>query len=243
MSAPRPLRGRPEIEPIYVSRHRWHPLANRTFEQWIDGIFDHAVAEPVWFWDLDADTCVEDDETNVDYLARLFTECDRLLHRFDNAQVGQGLKMIASGLCSDHAFSIVNNRAPWAARQKAIRSIYDLYAKCFAKRCAEGLGHTSEVTNPLNTICYMWWDVFPAWPDPKDASLSAEAEEYIQVMERCLSLTHQACLEGALHGLGHWQLIFPERVEPIVDQFLRKRDDLRPELTLYARHARNGEVE
>ena len=129
--------------------------------------------------------------------------------------------MIASGLCSDHAFSIVNDRAPWAARQKAIRSIYDLYAKCFTNRCAQGLGHTSEVTNPINAVCYMWWDLFPAWPDPKDASLSDEADEYIQVMERCLSLTHQACLEGALHGLGHWQLIFPERVEPIVDQFLR----------------------
>ena len=218
-------------------------MADRTFEQWIDGIFDHPVTEPEWFWDLDADTCVEDDETNVDYLARLFTECDRLLCRFDNGLVGQGLNMIVSNSCSDHAFSIVGGHAPWAARQRAIRSIYDVYAKCFAKRCAEGLGHLDEADNPLNTICYMWWDVFPAWSDSKDAARSEEADEYINVMERCLSLKHHACLEGELHGLGHWQLIFPKKVEPIVDRFLQERNDLRPELVLYARRARSGAVQ
>ena len=214
-------------------------MANRTFEQWIDGIFDHPVTEPAWFWDLDADTCVEDDETNADYLARLFTDSDRLLRRFDNGQVGQGLNMIVSNSCSDHAFSIVGGHAPWHARQRAIRSIYDVYSK----RCAQGLGHLDEGDNPLNMICYMWWDVFPAWIDPKDATRASEADGYIGVMERCLSLKHHACLEGALHGLGHWQLYFPEKVEPVIDQFLRERNDLRPELVRYARCARNGAVQ
>src|SRR4051812_8514174 len=184
-------------------------LANRTFEQWIDGIFDHPVTEPAWFWgadadtDADADTCVEDDETNADYLARLFTGSDRLLRRFDNAQVNQGLNMIVSSSCSDHAYSITHGHASWATRQRAIRSIFDVYAKCFANRCAEGLSHCEDVSNPLNYICYMWWDVFPAWGDPQDATPSDGALEYIHVMEQCLSLSHDACLEGALHGLGH----------------------------------------
>jgi hypothetical protein len=213
-------------------------LATRTFEQWIDGIFDHRVTEPAWFWDPRADTCVEeDDDTNVEYLARLFAGSEHLLRRFDNAQAGQGLNMIANNSCSDHAYSIVAGHAAWPARQRAIRSIFDMYAKFFASRCAEGLGHLSEADNPLNTICYMWWDVFPARGAPKD-----EAGEYIGVMERCLSLTHQACLEGALHGLGHWHHLSPERVESIVDQFLQKRNDLRPELVPYARRARNGGV-
>ena len=215
-------------------------MANRTFEQWVDGIFDHPVAEPAWFWDLDADTCEEDDETNVEYLARLFKDSDRVLRRFNDAQVGQGLNMIASNSCSNHAYCIVGGHAAWPARQRAIRSIYDVYAKCFASRCVEGLGHLNEANNPLNTICYMWWDVFPAWG--KNASRS-EADEYIGVMERCLSLTHQACLEGALHGLGHWQLIFQERVESIVERFLSERSDLRPELVLYARRSRDGAVQ
>lgn len=218
-------------------------MANRTFEQWVDGIFNHPVTEPAWFWDVAADTCVESDETNVEYLARLFTESDRLLARFDNAQVNQGLNMIVSSSCSNHAFSIVGGHAPWPARRRAIRAIFDVYAGCFANRCADGLSHCDEIDNPLNYVCYMWWDVFPAWGDPKDTAQSDEVSEYIGVMERCLSLKHQACLEGALHGLGHWQLIFPERTEPIVDRFLKERDDLRPELARYARRARDGAVQ
>ena len=85
--------------------------------------------------------------------------------------------------------------------------------------------------------------LWTSWGDPKDASCSKETDEYIRVMEHCLSLTHHACLEGALHGLGHWQSIYPERVEPIVNRFLRDRNDLRLELVLYARRARYGGVQ
>jgi hypothetical protein len=219
-------------------------LAKRTFQQWIDGIFDHSVAKPAWFWNPDADTCVEEDgETNVDYLARLFSGSDHLLRRFDNAQVNQGLNMIVDASCSDHAGSITHGHASWPARQVAIRSIFDVYEKCFAGRCARALSHREHVANPLNYICYMWWDVFPAWSDPKDEPRSSEADEYLGVMERCLSLTHDACLEGTLHGLGHWQSIFPERVERIIDGFLRQRNDLHPELMMYARRARDGAVQ
>ena len=218
-------------------------MPSRTFEQWINGIFEHPVSKPAWYWDLAADTCVEDDETNVDYLARLFADSDRLLRRFDNAQVNQGLNLIVDCSCSDHSFSIVGGDAPWAARRRAIRAIYDVYAKCFAKRCADTLRNCEAEDNPLNYICFMWWDSFPAWGDPNDPSRSDEADEYLGVMERCLSLTHHACLEGALHGLGHWHLIFPERVEPIIDRFLRERHDLRPELVAYARSAREGAVQ
>jgi hypothetical protein len=217
-------------------------MAKRTFDEWVDGIFDHPVTEPAWYWAVDADTCEEDDATNAEYLTRLFSNSDRALERFDDAQAGQGLWMIASPPCSNHARSITDGHASWPVRRAAIRSIYDLYAKCFGKRCTETLGHLSP-TKPLNSICYMWWDVFPAWSDPKDESRFAEADEYISVMQRCLSLSHSACLEGALHGLGHWQLLFPDRIGDIVDQFLRERTDLRHELMLYARRARIGAVQ
>lgn len=219
-------------------------MANRTFEQWIDGIFDHPVTKPEWYWAPEADTCVEDDdETNADYLARLFADSDRLLRRFDNAQVSRGLEMIVSSSCSEHSYSITGGHASWPTRQRAIRAIFDVYAKCFANRCSESLGHYEDIPNPLNYICYMWWDVFPAWGDPKDTESAHEVDEYIGVMERCLSLKHHACLEGALHGLGHWQSIFPEKVEPIIDQFLQERNDLRPDLVVYARRARKGAVQ
>src|ERR1035437_7649568 len=120
-------------------------MAGRTFEQWIDGIFDHPVADPEWFWADDADKCVEPDAVNVAYLTRLFTERDRLLHRFDNAQVNQGLNLIVSSSCSVHASTIVGGEAPWPARRACIRAIFDVYGKCFAVRCEDVLSHRDAV--------------------------------------------------------------------------------------------------
>ncbi len=36
-------------------------------------------------------------------------------------------------------------------------------------------------------------------------------------MARTLAIPHLACQEGALHGLGHWQRAYPDRVAAIVD--------------------------
>ena len=85
-------------------------LANRTFEQWVDDIFDHPVNEPAWFWNADADTCEKDDETNVEYLARLFADSDRLLRRFDNSQVNQGLNMIVEQLFTVNCLPLEDER-------------------------------------------------------------------------------------------------------------------------------------
>jgi hypothetical protein len=193
---------------------------------------------------LDADTCVEEAETNVGFMTLLFTNCDSVLRRFNDDQVGQGFNLIVSMSCSEHCYTLVGDRAPWPARRAAIRAIYDIYAKCFARRCVLGLGHLGEPGGPLNWICYMWWDVFGAWIDPEDHERrSSEVKEYIAVMERCLTLSHPACLEGALHGLGHWQLNYPELVEPIIDRFLVDQRQQCPELLSYAQRARRGAVQ
>ncbi len=226
-----------------MRRFNYRTMAARSFNEWIDHIFNHPVTNPAWHWANDADCEPEPAEVNVEYLTRLFSNSDLLLRSFDNAQVNQGLNLIVDASCSNHACTITRPDAPWLKRRGCIRSIFDVYAKCFAARCENGLSHCDEIINPLNYICYMWWDVFPAWPDPADRLESDEASEYIGVMERCLTLSHQACLEGALHGLGHWQLNFPQHVEPIIDRFLYERNDLPPKLLTYARMARRGAVQ
>ena len=218
-------------------------MAIRTFEQWVDSIFDHPIVDPAWYWAADADTCVEAAEVNVEYLTRLFSESAGLLKRFDDAQVDQGLNMIVHCVCSDHAFTILNDDVPWEKRRSCIGSIYDLYAECFAARCAPGLSHCERVENPLNFVCYMWWDLFPGMGYSEDKSHADEDAAFLAVMERCLTIPHVACIEGALHGLGHWQEPFPGRVEAIINQFLRGRTDLPPELTRYALRARIGNVQ
>jgi hypothetical protein len=42
----------------------------------------------------------------------------------------------------------------------------------------------NEADNPLNAICYIWWDVFPAQGDPKDASRSEEDLRHVAAVSR-----------------------------------------------------------
>ena len=62
----------------------------------------------------------------------------------------------------------------------------------------------------------------------------------LDVMTQTLNLDSDACREGALHGLGHWAMYYPKRVAAIIDEFLKKNPDLRPELRNYALGARTG---
>ena len=61
-------------------------------------------------------------------------------------------------------------------------------------------------------------------------------------MERILQLGQDACMESALHGLGHWQHFRPDEVAAIIDSFLTDYTSLRPELHAYALKARAGRV-
>jgi hypothetical protein len=62
-------------------------------------------------------------------------------------------------------------------------------------------------------------------------------------MERTLAVPHVACQESALHGLGHWRDAYRQRVEAIVDAFLRGAKGAPAELLHYARQARAGHVQ
>jgi hypothetical protein len=62
----------------------------------------------------------------------------------------------------------------------------------------------------------------------------------LSVMERTLYLPHPACQESALHGLGHWQDDYPDRVEATIESYLESEPA--PELREYAALAREGRV-
>src|SRR5262249_33104418 len=97
--------------------------------------------------------------------------------------------------------------------------------------------------NPLNSPCYMWWDITPVPSGATDADQGPLTDACLSVMERTLALDSIACQENALHGLGHWHSHFPERVESIIDAFLTSDPNIRPELRKYALSARGGCVQ
>jgi hypothetical protein len=220
-------------------------LENLTFEEWLDHVFDHAVSDlnNAWYWDIDRDWWEEDSAATLECMTRLFEHAAELLQPYSDAQLNQGLWFLASNACSSHMFALMNESLLWSARRRCILSIHQLYEQCFARRCSSHLSHIDEPgANPLNMVCYMWWDIIPLYGKPDDPAHREMDEAILQVMESTLQLDSIACRESALHGLGHWQHAYPERVGQIIDRFSMRQPDLPEKLRTYMQNAYVGYV-
>jgi hypothetical protein len=238
-------------------------LADLSFEEWIGYAFDHPVSNPQWFRDMDRDYWHElgDPAVTVAYLTRAFETADAVFAPFTEAQLNQGLWYLADNSCSNHMFALLDPVVPQAARVRAIRSMFQLFAHLFLRRCdRDHLSHLDtgnhRCGNPLNGVCYMWWDILPIYGRPEEPDQREVDEACLEVMRQTLDLDADACRESALHGLGHWHHTYPLRVAPIIEDFLRRHDRaggrrhrgrsrpagraLRPELRAYALRAQQG---
>jgi len=220
-------------------------LENLTFEEWLRHVFDHPVSDlnSAWYWNIDRDWWEEDSAATLEFMTRLFQHAAELLQSYSDAQLNQGLWFLASNACSSHMFALMNESLPWSARRRCILSIHQLYEQCFARRCSSHLSHIDEPSaNPLNMVCYMWWDIIPLYGKPDDPAHREMDEAILQVMESTLQLDSIACRESALHGLGHWQHAYPERVGQIIDRFSMRQPDLPEKLRTYMQNAYVGYV-
>ena len=170
-------------------------------------------------------------QVTIKYLTRLFENPFDTLAPFTDAQVNQGLWYIADLSCSDYMYVLLtDNSVRESDRLRGIESAYTLFEKFFAVQCSAHLSHRDEPgANPLNSVCYMWWDL-----------LDMNSRILPRIMEKQLHLNSIACQESALHGLGHAHRYFPREVETIIDDFLSRKLTMRPELKTYALNARSG---
>ena len=213
-------------------------LATLSFDDWIAYVFDNP-PDYRWF-DLLDDWGELPPAVLVTYLTRLFEDARDLLDPFSNEQLNQSFWFLV-GSGSDAIHALFDEQVPWPDRRRCVRAIYTLFADCFAPRCGPFLSHRDESRdNALNSICYMWWDLFPTWGQPEEPRLAELDAELLAVMEQILALESDACRESALHGLGHWMRRYPRRVETIIDAFLAAQPALRAELKQYALNARCG---
>jgi hypothetical protein len=215
-------------------------LTELSFEDWVAHVFDHPGSGREWHFDPAADYWDGPAATTVGYLARLFEAPRPLLDAYSDAELNRGFwYLLGSG--GDEMHALLAAEVPLEARLACVRAIGTLFEGLFAARCSARLSHLDEAgTTPLNSACYMWWDLFPTWGNPKAPEQAALDGELLSVMARILEIPHAACRESALHGLGHWHLNHPTEVEAIVGGFLETTADLRPELRDYARAARGG---
>jgi hypothetical protein len=248
-------------------------LTNLSFDDWIRYVFDHPVDHlmPEWYWDMNRDSWdeLQSPATTVEYMTRLFENPLDVLALYSDAQINQGLWFMLNNACSSHMFALASNAVPIANRLRCVHSMQTLYSVLFAARCTSTLSHLSETGNPLNSVCYMRWDIMPVSGHVEDTSIieslqlepqrKAEMVEYhkslnnpdyraleqaiLRVMIETLELDSDACRESALHGLGHWSLYFGEQVRRVIDDWLSRHPDIRPELKKYAQRARHGHIQ
>src|SRR5881628_1430489 len=155
--------------------------ADLSFPDWVGHVFDHPVTDPAWYWADDAPfwDLRRNSSLMVAYLTRLFREPDAHLARFAPAQINQGLWYVVSPSCSDYAFCVFDAAVPLVERVECVGSVFDLYARCFARLCSNHYGHLDrgpEPPSPVNSICYMFWDLFPVSPRSRRESDPAHNE-------------------------------------------------------------------
>jgi hypothetical protein len=222
-------------------------IENLTFEGWLSYVFDHPVDQHKleWYWDVDRDWWSAHDHPaqTLEFLTQAFENAEVLFQPYSDAQLNQGLWFIVSNACSDHMLALMGEDVPWSAQKRCLHSFRQLFEGCFAKRCSPHLSHIDEPgANPLNSVCYMWWDLIPFYGHPEEPAWQEFDQDILQVMEATLQLDSIACRESALHGLGHWQRHYPERVGDIIDQFSMSHKDLPEKLQEYMMNAYVGYV-
>ncbi|NWF67935.1 MAG: hypothetical protein HXY40_02500 [Chloroflexi bacterium] len=219
-----------------------------SFDDWIPGVFDHPAEQPHWYFRPDADWWHAHPEPaqTAAYVVRLFENLPTLAAPYSDAQINNGLWFVLSNGGADCMRVFGDARVAWPLRQRCFAAMSVVFADFFAVRCSPHLSHTQRTgleypdINPLNSVCYMWWDMdwIVARPDtPEGRRIDLLA---LEVMESTIQLDALACQESALHGLGHWQQAYPARVEKIIDRFLASRSAVSAELKQYALAARGG---
>jgi hypothetical protein len=213
-----------------------------SFDDWTKRVFDHHVIDPEWWWKEETDWNNLPSSISLDYLSRLFEESSQLPHLYSDAQIDQGLWFLIGPRSDDIAHFLLDLSIPWPMRLRAVRSIICLF-ELFASRCSLHLSHLDEPgASPLNSICYMFWDIFPIQRRPDEPRHADLDDSLLTILTEILSMPSDACRESALHGLGHWHLSYPREVEQIIDSFIVLNPTIRPELRQYAGMARIGKV-
>ena len=205
------------------------------YERWLKFVFDRPVTKPQWFFQADDDPFDATTDQLVSLIGETLRRSGTDLLPFSDAQVDNGLNYIFFNAGSDVIYSICQKGVALEKRIDAVLSMKILYRDCYAKRCAPVLSHLDEPgSNALNHTCYMLWDASP---------LRSWKSVVLDVMQAALYLPNDACIESALHGLGHRAYKDRPAVSEIIDTFIRKTPGLRPELRAYALCAREGNLQ
>ena len=165
-------------------------------------------------WTANGDTVIWElsgEQTYV-YVTRFFSEGKNLLNDINTEELNNILWLLIHDV-----LNVMPEEYPpppiWFDYFQATKI---LFLDLFKSHCAPVLSHKDEQpTTPLNSICYMWWDIVPIW-HPEEKSRIQIQKMCLGTIIYCLKLNNLACQESALHGLGHWYSINADAVRTII---------------------------
>lgn len=204
-------------------------MIDLTFNDWLsDALLEGAL-----------ELCIDDPATLSSYVSRFNRDIDSIVKEHGEEPVCKAIWYIY-GPVSGYMWEVLD-ASLGPRRIETMQSLKDLYRRGFAAYCAKYFSHLSrgpEPARPLNTACYMLWDMdgveCPAINgdvDMLDASLD--------VLSFALDTNNWACQESALHGLGHLAMSHGKQTAPVIQTCLRRRP-LPAELRAYAERALRG---
>lgn len=217
------------------------PPAPATFEAWLDETFGRAIGGEHYpqfiHREVNEYPDLVPDQKALEYLTRLFENSEEAFRYLKDGQISAGLWELGPR----EAHCVYNRDLPIEARERLVGSVETFFRDFFDKRCLPALSNAAaEHVSPLNTICYMWWEVITwGWGEAGDPDWDRLKAKDLDVMEAVLQLPNPACKEAALHGLGH-MVRHSDRARAAVERFLAQSTDLDPELERYARAASSG---
>ncbi|SRR5258706_8724505 len=165
------------------------PLTFLAFDDWVKNVFDHEVRKPEWYWEEDAFYWKAPSELTVEYLSQLFGRPLPVLANYSDEQLNQGFWYLISPGVSSYLFAVTDEAVPLELRIKCVKSIQRVFEQIFYGLCSEHLSHIDEKdAAPLNSVCYMWWDLAPLQLEPDAPSKEAVSKAALKVMEATLKL-------------------------------------------------------
>jgi hypothetical protein len=205
------------------------------YAEWIDFFFARIERDTDDPWTLDWDFKASPSEI-ADLFEHTMQNCGRDLAAFSDKQLAAGLNGLLFGNYGSVPHILIGAGVSDAQKLDVLRSLKRLYSDCLAKRSPPVLGHINETqSNPLEFVTYMLWDVTPL--DSMANRAGDRFDALLDVLSHALRLPNEACVESALHGLGHLR---GQKAQAVIDRWLDGKPSVRPSLIAYARSARTG---
>ena len=152
-----------------------------------------------------------------------------------------GLTAIVNPYVTELPYSLFAEDVCVSLRFSVLAKMGVVFTEIFPRRCEPLIAcHATASQNPWNSLCFMWWDVLPRHGVPAEAFLAEVDLAILELMGAVLAVDHIACKEAALHGLGHWQVAYPDEVENVIDRHYAAIPDV---LRGYALAAKSGNVQ